>query len=115
MHYRIRGKLVASELAAKSPSQASARLLRFLSTHDPVVRAVDYGCGKLRYAAVLVKMAHSITLVDSPIQLDRQQIIDGHQTTVRQLAMQKWPTIQIETICEFEANRSPKFDFALCA
>lgn len=115
MHYRIRGKIIASELAAKSPSQASVPLEAFLKTHDKVARAADYGCGKLRYVSALVKMAASVTLVDSSIQLDRKQMIDGNETTVRQLAKQQWPTIRIETICEFEGNSSPKFDFVLCA
>jgi hypothetical protein len=115
MRYRIDGKLVASELAAKPPSQASRYLLAFLSGHDRVARAVDYGCGKLRYAAQLAVMAESLTLVDSCCQLDRQQRIDGAETTVRRLAQQNWPTVQIETVSEFQANREPKFDFALCA
>jgi hypothetical protein len=115
VHYFIRGKTVASELAAKSPSQASAHLQALLRKHDLVAQAADYGCGKLRYVSALAKMAGSLTLVDSSIQLDREQMIDGSRTTVRKLAKQKWPTIRIETICEFEANSSPRFDFVLCA
>ena len=115
MHYRIDGKLIKSELTAKAPSQASRYLLGFLSDHDRVARAADYGCGKLRYAASLSAMAQSLTLIDSSIQLDRQQIIDGELTSVRQLAKQRWSAAQIETISEFQAKLLPKFDFALCA
>jgi len=115
MHYRIRGKLIAAELAAKPPSQASAHLLAFLSGHNRVGRAVDYGCGKLRYAAALVAMAESVALVDSSEQLDRQQSIDGEETTVRRLVEQRWPDVQIETVSEFQAKQRPKFDLALCA
>ena len=115
MRYRIRGQIIASELAAKSPSQASAYLQAFLRGHKHVARAADYGCGKLRYVPALVEMAASLTLVDSSIQLDRKQTIEGHQTTVREFAKHKWPTIRIETISEFEDNSSPKFDFVLCA
>jgi 2-polyprenyl-3-methyl-5-hydroxy-6-metoxy-1,4-benzoquinol methylase len=115
MHYRIDGMLIASELAAKPPSQASGCLLAFLKGYGQVERALDYGCGKLRYAASLAAMAESLTLVDSPRQLDRRQIIDGEETTVRQMAVQRWPTVQIEAVSEFQAKPTPKFDFALCA
>lgn len=115
MQYHVNGMLIASELAAKSPSQASGHLLAFLGSHERVARVVDYGCGKLRYATALAAMAESVTFVDSSTQLDRQQNIDGEKTTVRRLTKQKWPTAQIETVSEFQANRRPTFDFALCA
>lgn len=115
MRYRIKGKLIASELAAKPPSQASGTLLAFLRDYDRVACAVDYGCGKLRYAAALTAMSDSLTLVDSSVQLDRKQIIDGPETTVRQLVKQRYPSARIETIPEFEDSVRPKFDFALCA
>lgn len=115
MQYKIRGKIIASELAAKPPSQASRYLAAWLRNHDSVPAAVDYGCGKLRYTAALAGMAKSLTLVDSSVQLDRQQSIDGKLTTVRLLAKKKWPSVRIETVTEFEANLRPKFDFALCA
>lgn len=115
MHYRVGGKLIRSELAAKPPSRASRHLLAFLSRHDRVACAVDYGCGKLRYAAQLAAMTESLILVDSSDQLDRQQTIDGEETTVRRLAKKSWPTVRIETVLEFQTNRRPKVDFALCA
>ena len=115
MHYRVDEKLIRTELAAKPPSRASRQLLAYLRGHDRVACAVDYGCGKLRYTAQLAAMAELLILVDSSIQLDRQQRIDGEVTTVRQLVKQRWPTVQIETVPEFQANRRPKFDFALCA
>jgi hypothetical protein len=115
MHYRVRGRLIATELAAKPPSQASAHLLAFLKRYKRVVHAADYGCGKLRYAGALSAMADSVTLVDSPEQLDRQQVIDGEHTTVRQLAEQRWPTARIETVSQFQVRSKPRFDFVLCA
>lgn len=74
MHYRVRRKLIATELAAKPPSQASAHLLAFLKGYKQVQHAPDYGCGKLRYASALATTADSLTLVDSFEQLDRQPI-----------------------------------------
>jgi SAM-dependent methyltransferase len=115
MRYRTRGKLIASELAAKPPSQASAHLVGFLKSYDRVAYAVDYGCGKLRYASALTAIAESVTLVDSSAQLDRKQVIEGRETIVRRLVKEKYPTARIETITEFEHNTRPKFDFALCA
>jgi hypothetical protein len=115
MRYCIGGKLIASELAAKPPSQASRYLSAFLRAHKRVACAVDYGCGKLRYAGQLAAIADSLTLVDSPAQLDRQQSIDGQETTVRRCAERSWRTVRIETVSEFQTNRRPKFDLALCA
>ena len=115
LHYRVGGKLIRSELAAKPFSQASRLLLAFLSGHDRVGCAVDYGCGKLRYTGQLAAMAESLILVDSSDQLDRQQTIDGEKTTVRRLAKKSWPAVRIETVAEFQANRRPKIDFALFA
>jgi len=115
MHYRVRGRLIATEFTAKPPSQASAHLLAFLNDYKRVAHACDYGCGKLRYAGALFALADSVTLVDSPEQLDRHQLIDGHHTTVRQLAKQRWPTARIETVSQFQARSKPRFDFVLCA
>ena len=115
MHYFVSGKLIASEYAAKPPSQASSYLLTFLSDHNRIGRALDYGCGKLRYSGALASISRSLTLVDSSSQLDRLQMIDGKETTVRRLAEQNWPNVYIETITEFQAKSRPKFDFALCA
>jgi len=60
-------------------------------------------------------MAESLTLVDSPEQLDRRRTIDGEESTVRRVAEQRWLNVRIETISEFQSHRAPKFDFALCA
>jgi 2-polyprenyl-3-methyl-5-hydroxy-6-metoxy-1,4-benzoquinol methylase len=115
MHYRVNGMVIASELAAKPPSQASGYLLAFLERYGQVQRALDYGCGKLRYAASVAAMAEALTLVDSADQLDRVQIIDDEETTVRQLAEQRWSHVELETVSEFRAKARPKFDFVLCA
>jgi 2-polyprenyl-3-methyl-5-hydroxy-6-metoxy-1,4-benzoquinol methylase len=115
MHYEVDGKLISSELTARPRPLASRSLMAFLSTFSRVERVADYGCGKLRYASQLAAMAESLTLVDSDVQLERRQIIDGKPATVRTLARRLWPLVEIETITEFRSNKCPKFDFVLCA
>ncbi len=115
MQYSIGKRVISSELAAKPPSQASGYLVAFLKSRDRVRHALDYGCGKLRYSGHVASFAESLTLVDSPVQLDRQQRIDHKETTVRRLARQRWPNVRIEAISEFQTRQRPKFDFVLCA
>jgi len=115
MKYRIGDFIVASELAARAPSQASRHLVAFLRNWDRVAHAVDYGCGKLRYAPYLATLSNSLTLVDSVDQLDRLQTIDGQRTTMRQYAKRICPKARVETLLEFQTKSRPKFDFALCA
>lgn len=114
MLYRVRGFVIESELAAKSPLQASGHLLDFLREQTRVRRALDYGCGKLRYADALRGMSESLTLVDSARQLNRSQVIAGERTTVRREA-RRWARTQVQTIEAFAAQAGPKFDFALCS
>ncbi len=115
MQYRLGKKIIPSELAAKPPSQASSYLVQLLRTQEHVAHAVDYGCGKLKYAPHLARFSDDLTIVDSPRQLDRFQRIDGTETTVREMALHLWRHVRIETVEEFGINQRPKFDFALCA
>jgi len=79
-----------------------------------VDRALDYGCGKLRYAVTLAGRARHLVLVDSHTQLTRQQQIDGHRTSVRQYVEQRWQHVKVHDADEFPTSRL-RFDFALCA
>ena len=115
MKYVVRSKTIASEVTAKPPRQASAYLLRVLREQPKVARAVDYGCGRLRYVRALARMADGLTIVDSADQLDRITTIRGMNTTVRHSAQRSWPDIRIETVVEFRDRATPKFGFALCA
>jgi hypothetical protein len=95
-------------------SQTSAPLVDWLKTQKRFGRAVDYGCGKLRYTGILAENSKSLTLVDSPCQLEREQIIAGKHTTVRRYVRETWRRTNVLEIAEF--SRSPSsFDFILCA
>jgi SAM-dependent methyltransferase len=113
VRYRV-GKLeVRSENAAKPGSQASAPLVDWLEKRDRFGRVLDYGCGKLRYARVLAENCRSLTLVDSAVQLDREQIIFGERTTVRRYA-EKWRHTSVISVEDFP-HRKLSFDFVLCS
>src|SRR5712672_370722 len=86
MHYEIaRGIVVKTENAAKSDKQQSSYLVSLLRKLSPVASSFDYGCGKLRYTAAILKTTETLAIVDSEIQLSRQQILRGVTTSVRKL------------------------------
>lgn len=114
MHYDVKGHTIRSENAAKPVTQASAYLCQWLSDMRPVRAAVDYGCGKLRYSDLVAGASRSLTLVDSPVQLERVQLLDGTPTTVRAKATAAWPGCRILSIEQF-AGSARLHDFILCA
>lgn len=115
MHYRTRGLVIRSENAAKVPAEVSGGLRDWLLQNVSAERALDYGCGRFRYAPYLVRKSRRITLVDSTAQLDRTTKVAGRTTTLRRYAEAKWPTCSIYSTTEFWAGVSERFDFALCA
>lgn len=114
MRYKVKGLEIRSENAAKPMSMAAKPLVAWIHKQSRVTRALDYGCGKLRYAPALATRCHELTLVDSAIQIDRVQSVDGTQTTVRQYAAQKWRHARVLSIEKFEEDNL-KYDLALCA
>lgn len=113
MRYKVGDWEVRTENAARSATQPSRALLSWLEALSPVDQALDYGCGKLRYAGVLAQRSTRLTLVDSAIQLNRTQRILDSATTVRAAATQ-WPHARALTIDEFETD-AQQYDFILCA
>lgn len=114
MLYKVERLEIHSENAAKPCSQSSAALNRWLRRMPQVQRALDYGCGKLRYTPLIADKCAELALVDSSIQLDRIQKIRGKKTTVRMYAKRRWPRCQIFSIEEFEQCRV-RYEFVLCA
>ncbi|MBI1822327.1 MAG: methyltransferase domain-containing protein [Nitrospirae bacterium] len=96
-------------------AQASAALTNWILTRPPVRRALDYGCGKLRYAPYLARQCSQLGLVDSNVQLDRSQVIAGRRTTVKRYAQRHWPSCRIYAIEEFWHGIEEKYDFVLCS
>jgi SAM-dependent methyltransferase len=87
MHYDLGGGIVVrSENAAKPASQGSAFLRNLLRGLPAVESSFDYGCGKLRYSDELLERSDSLALVDSEIQLSREQILHAERTSVRAIA-----------------------------
>lgn len=74
MHYTINGHTIFSEASAKPVSQASSYVIQLLKDLGPFHHTLDFGCGKLRYAAHIHELTFYLTVVDSNPQLDRNQL-----------------------------------------
>ncbi len=79
------GIILRTENAAKPVSQASKYLNSIIRALPLVEGAVDYGCGKLRYLGPMLDTTERLALVDSEVQLSRQQIVRGYKTDIRSL------------------------------
>ena len=82
MRYKVAGRIIRAENAAKPVAQQSAFLLKFLSSLKRVERSYDYGCGKLRYVKEQLKKTDELLIVDSEIQLHREQKLHGRKTSI---------------------------------
>jgi hypothetical protein len=114
VRYRVGEDEIRSENTAKPVSQAAAPLVDWLRSRGSLRRALDYGCGKLRYACTLAENSKFLTLVDSAYQLNRTQVIDGGRTNVRAYARKHWQHVRVLDVGDFEDDNA-RFDFALCA
>jgi SAM-dependent methyltransferase len=87
MRYRISGsREIRSENAAKPHSQASRYLTSVIAALPPVASAFDFGCGKLRYLSVMLETSQALTVVDSEVQLAREQRLLGEpRASVRRI------------------------------
>lgn len=114
MRYKVDGVEIRSENAAKPWSQASEHLVAWLSANVKSRRALDFGCGKLRYAVHLRRCAESLVVVDSEHQLSREQVIDGELCTIYSFVKKNWPNVTpLNSVAFSTANK--RFDFILCA
>jgi hypothetical protein len=89
MRYKVRDLEIRTENAAKPISQASQGVLSWIAAQDLIEDALDYGCGKLRYAGALAEKCRRLTLVDSSEQLCRLQLIAEERTTVKEYSASK--------------------------
>lgn len=106
---------IRSENAAKSTGNPSSPLVDWILSRSRVKRALDYGCGKLRYARYLARRCSHLTLVDSRLQLERLQIIAGRSTTVERYARRHWPSCRIYAAEDFWQGVDDQYDLVLCA
>ncbi len=114
MRYNIDAFTIRSENAAKPPSQASSYVTTLLSELAPFTHALDYGCGKLRYAHHLYHLTTRLTVVDSAEQLDRKQLVLGESTTVREYVADYWLASRALDVEAFRQDTA-KYGFILCS
>jgi 2-polyprenyl-3-methyl-5-hydroxy-6-metoxy-1,4-benzoquinol methylase len=114
MHYNIKNHKIYSEYAAKPVKQASKYVKSLLEEIGPFDNALDYGCGKLRYASALYHLSQRLTVTDSKQQLDRVQTVINEKTTVREYVEQHWYDTRPLDLDQL-SNDCELFDFVLCA
>jgi 2-polyprenyl-3-methyl-5-hydroxy-6-metoxy-1,4-benzoquinol methylase len=114
MRYKVKGQEIRSENTAKSVLQASQYLKRWISNHEIVDDALDFGCGKLRYSITLASCARKLTLVDSEVQLSRNQIIEGKRTSVYDYVNSHFSHVRVLNFEAFLLDHQ-KYDLVICA
>lgn len=103
MRYKLpSGIEICTENAAKPESQPSRYLLSLIAALPRCSSTFDYGCGKLRYQQAISATTDSLALVDSEIQLSRQQKLRGSQTSIREIFKQS-NGVQAHNDVEFRA------------
>lgn len=87
MHYKLgSGVIIKTENAAKPEKQLSSFLKQLILKLPSVSASVDYGCGKLRYTETILKTTDTLTLVDSDVQISRQQVLRGKFSNIKSIA-----------------------------
>ncbi len=114
MHYKIGGVRIRSEYAALSSGNPHQLVLKQILDWPRDASVLDYGCGKLRYSIPLARVVHSVTAIDSAVQLMRTQKIDGQFTTLRQFACSPNSNIRVFSLNETQWQKS-RYDRILCA
>ena len=115
MHYNLKGLAIRSENAAKSPREVSRRLVDWIHGNVHANASLDFGCGRLRYTPYLAARSNRLAIVDSPQQLDRKIRTRRGVTSVREIAMHRWPGCQVFTTEQTWGGLPEKYDFILCA
>lgn len=114
MNYKINGITIRSENAAKPHTMPSSYLCNYIKSSIKNGRALDFGCGKLRYSEQLVNKFETVTFLDSRKQLERVQIIRGIQTTIPEYVTNNYKNANVvpfESINKITSH----YDFILCA
>jgi 2-polyprenyl-3-methyl-5-hydroxy-6-metoxy-1,4-benzoquinol methylase len=114
VRYKVQNLEIRSENTAKPIVQASQYLKRWIKSQKVFDNVLDFGCGKLRYSKTLALRARKLTLVDSKIQLDRIQKIDGEKTTIYDYVDSHIKHARVLTFDEFQQDFQ-KYDLELCA
>jgi hypothetical protein len=113
VHYKLgEGVVIKTENAAKPHNQTSAYLRSLILGLEPASSSFDYGCGKLRYKDLMLRVTDTLALVDSEMQIAREQMIWGKFTTIR-ASVQRSNRVNAYNTKEF-ANLGTKFDRGFC-
>ena len=115
MRYKIKRIEIRSENAAKPMSNAAAPLVSWLSSRPFTPSALDFGCGKLRYTHYLADRSKRLGVVDSDVQLNRLQTINGEYTSVKAYIEKRWLGCMIHELKAFWKNPLHDYHFVLCA
>ncbi|EKN3870799.1 class I SAM-dependent methyltransferase [Yersinia enterocolitica] len=114
LNYKVNGVTIRSENAAKPHTMPSGYLCSYIQSTNKSGRALDFGCGKLRYSEQLVDKFETVTFLDSRKQLERMQVIRGIKTTIPEYVSNNYKranVIPFEDIQEITSH----YDFILCA
>jgi 2-polyprenyl-3-methyl-5-hydroxy-6-metoxy-1,4-benzoquinol methylase len=115
MHYIINNsKVVKSENAALTTKQTNKIILEYISTLPNSISSLDYGCGKLRHSIPLYSKTQDLTVIDSVIQLSRQQCINNLKTSVYEYIKKYMPYTKAFSIENFKWPKEA-YDFILCS
>lgn len=113
MRYKLRSGIeIRTENAAKPSSQPSNFLLKVIADLPQVSSTFDYGCGKLRYTGAMTNTTDVLALVDSEIQISRNQVILGRKTSIRSRT-RKSNKVSVYNDAEFRELRM-QFDRGFC-
>jgi hypothetical protein len=113
VHYKLGADVtIKTENAAKPHKQTSAFLKSLILNLEPVSSSFDYGCGKLRYKDVMLRVTDRLALVDSEVQIAREQMIWGECTSIR-ASVQRSNRVSAYNTTEF-AHLRTKFDRGFC-
>lgn len=114
MNYEINGITIRSENAAKPHTMPSNYLCNYIKSSVKNGRALDFGCGKLRYSEQLIDKFEAVTFLDSRKQLERVQIIRGVQTTIPEYVANNYNKANVVPF-ESMDKITLHYDFILCA
>jgi len=113
MEYIVGKELIKSQNTAKSHIQQSKAVIEYFRSQKRVTNILDFGCGKLRYADLIVKICNSATFVDSRIQLSRIQIVRGEKTTVTEYVANHYQQCHVVAF-EDIVRHSRRYDLITC-
>ena len=114
LNYKINGITIRSENAAKPHTMPSSYLCNYIKGSIKNGRALDFGCGKLRYSEQLVNKFETVTFLDSRKQLERVQIIRGVRTTIPEYVTNNYKNANVVPFESIDKITS-HYDFILCA